>query len=179
MFSSGCICKCHSPTPCDSKGLVVDPGPLIWNWQLVFAEQRLTLPGEDGIIIEAAEDGVTQRKEEDLGNKTPHSNSRNQSCMVHRDYKKMKCHIGKLNNLTLCIPTDWRTLSFLFLWKVSRSQSWAVSADVVMAYLPEPWTETEDMAPSWPRIQLTSCLVSDKKKRINSLLRLGTVEYTV
>lgn len=62
--------------------------------------------------------------------------------------------------LTCCIPTDWRTLSFLFLWKVSKSHSCAVSVEVVMAYLPEPWTEMEDTEESWPLIQLTSSLVS-------------------
>lgn len=66
--------------------------------------------------------------------------------------------------LTCCIPTDWRTLSFLFLWKVSKSHSCAVSVDVVMAYLPEPWTEMEDTEESWPLIQLTSSCVSAVRK---------------
>lgn len=64
---------------------------------------------------------------------------------------------------TLWMPTDWRTLSFLFLWKVSRSQSCAVSKDVLMAERPELWTEINDTAPSWPRIQLTICFVSARK----------------
>lgn len=46
------------------------------------------------------------------------------------------------------MPTDCLMFNFLFLWKVSRSQSWAVSEDVVTAYRPELWTETDETAPS-------------------------------
>jgi hypothetical protein len=50
----------------------VYPGSLIRNRQLVFAEQRVTLPGKDGVIVETAEDGVPQRKKEHLEkNNTP------------------------------------------------------------------------------------------------------------
>lgn len=43
---------------------------------------------------------------------------------------------------------------------MSKSQSCAVSVEVVMAYLPEPLTEMEDTEESCPLIQLTSSLVS-------------------
>lgn len=66
---------------------------------------------------------------------------------------------------TLWTPTDCRTLSFLFLWKVSKSQSCAVSKDVLMAERPELWTEMNDTAPSWPCIQLTICFVSARKMK--------------
>lgn len=68
--------------------------------------------------------------------------------------------------LTFCIPTDWRMFSFLFLWKVSKSQSWAVSEEVVMAYLPDACTEMEHTDDSCPLIQLTSSLVTVVRVRL-------------
>lgn len=67
---------------------------------------------------------------------------------------------GLSPKFTFWIPTEWRTFSFLLRWNVSRSQSWAVSVEHVMAYLPEPWTEMEETEESCPLIQLTSSLVA-------------------
>lgn len=50
--------------PCDGEGLVVDPGALLGHRQLVFTEQSVALPGKDGVVTEAAEDGVALGEEE-------------------------------------------------------------------------------------------------------------------
>ena len=66
-------------------------------------------------------------------------------------------------NRTCTMPTSSLMVSLRFLWKVSRSQSWAVSADVVRAYLPEVCTDMLCMAVSWPFIHATISLVSVTK----------------
>lgn len=49
-----------------SKHFVYDARAFRWGWQLVLAKQSVTLPGEDGVIFKAAEDGVTEREKENL-----------------------------------------------------------------------------------------------------------------
>lgn len=63
---SGCDVR---GSPCDCKGLVGDFGSAVWDRELVFAEQGVTLPSKDGVITETAEDGVTERQEKHLQHK--------------------------------------------------------------------------------------------------------------
>lgn len=52
--------------PCDGEGLVGDFGPTVRDRELVFAGERITLPGKDGVVAETAQDGVTERQEKNL-----------------------------------------------------------------------------------------------------------------
>lgn len=52
--------------PCDGEGLVGDFGPTVRDRELIFAEERITLPGKDGVVAETTQDGVTERQEKNL-----------------------------------------------------------------------------------------------------------------
>jgi len=73
---------------------------------------------------------------------------------------KYKIYIIQCHKNTSTIPTLSFIFNFLFRWKESRSQSWAVSTDVVIAYLPDEWTDMECIADWWPFIIATNSLVS-------------------
>lgn len=62
-------CSDAKDPPCDSEGLVGDFGSTVGDRELVFAGQGVALPSKDGVIAEAAEDGVTERKEKHLQHK--------------------------------------------------------------------------------------------------------------
>lgn len=51
---------------CDSKGFVGDLGSRIRHRKLMFADEAVGLPREDGVIGEASQHGVTERQEKRL-----------------------------------------------------------------------------------------------------------------
>jgi len=58
-------------SPRDSEGLVGDARALLGDQQLVLTGERVALPRKDGVVAEAAEDGVAEGEEEHLGTQTP------------------------------------------------------------------------------------------------------------
>lgn len=57
---------------CGGKGFVRDFGSGIRHGKAIFADQMVTLPGEDGVIAETTQDDVTKRQEKHL--QQEHSN---------------------------------------------------------------------------------------------------------
>jgi len=51
---------------CNSKCLVVDSGPILWNRQLILAKKSVAFPSKNGVVAKTAENGVAVWEKENL-----------------------------------------------------------------------------------------------------------------